>query len=342
MRVLFICPELPKPGSPGSMAPAARQIESLRDAGIEIEGVDMRGIPKLKYLQLLPRICRLAEQVDIIHAHYGYCGWLAHIALLFTPRKPLVMSFMGDDLLGTPINPEGDLSWFSERMVSLNIRLAGLVDCVIVKSQEMAAIVSPVIANVIPNGVDTESFQPMDQNVSRQAIDLPLDIKCVLFPGNPGNPRKGHALARAAILVAERELGEPIKLLPLWGIDPSKVAVTMTACDAMLMTSLIEGSPNVVKEAMACDVPVISVSVGDVKLLLHGVNGCHVCPRDAETLGKQLARTLLTPGCQGRNSIIARGLDLESVARQIVTEYKKVLGELTEVAAHQALEEKEH
>jgi glycosyltransferase involved in cell wall biosynthesis len=342
MRVLFICPELPKPGSPGSMAPAARQIESLRDAGIEIEGVDMRGIPKLKYLQLLPRICRLAEQVDIIHAHYGYCGWLAHIALLFTPRKPLVMSFMGDDLLGTPINPEGDLSWFSERMVSLNIRLAGLVDCVIVKSQEMAAIVSPVIANVIPNGVDTESFQPMDQNVSRQAIDLPLDIKCVLFPGNPGNPRKGHALARAAILVAERELGEPIKLLPLWGIDPSKVAVTMTACDAMLMTSLIEGSPNVVKEAMACDVPVISVPVGDVKLLLHGVNGCHVCPRDAETLGKQLARTLLTPGCQGRNSIIARGLDLESVARQIVTEYKKVLGELTEVAAHQALEEKEH
>ena len=342
MRVLFICPELPSRGSPGSMAPAARQIESLRDAGIEIDGVDMRGIPKLKYLQLLPRICRLAKQVDIIHAHYGYCGWLARIALLFTPRKPLVMSFMGDDLLGTPINPEGNLSWFSKRMVSLNIRLAGVVDCVIVKSQEMAAIVSPVKANVIPNGVDTESFHPMDQNVSRQAIGLPLDIKCVLFPGNPDNPRKGHALARAAILVAERELGEPIKLLPLWGIDPSKVAATMTACNAMLMTSLIEGSPNVVKEAMACDVPIISVPVGDVEQLLHGVNGCHVCPRDAETMGKQLARTLLTPGCEGRNAIIAGGLDLESVARQIVSEYKKVVGELTEVAAHQAPQEEEH
>ena len=341
MRVLFICPELPSPASPGSMAPAARQIESLRDAGIEIDVVDMRGIPKLKYIQLLPLICRLAKQVDIIHAHYGYCGWLARIALLFTPRKPLVMSFMGDDLLGTPINPEGDLSWFSERMISLNIRLAGLVDCVIVKSQEMAAVVDPVNARVIPNGVDIESFHPMDQNVSRQAIGLPPDDKCVLFPGNPDNPRKGHALARAAILVAERELGEPIKLLPLWGVEPSKVVVTMTACDAMLMTSLIEGSPNVVKEAMACEVPVISVPVGDAEQLLHGVSGCHVCPRDAETMGKQLARTLLSPGCEGRNAIIARGLDLQSVARQIVTEYKKVLGELTEVAAHQVLEEKE-
>jgi len=93
---------------------------------------------------------------------------------------------------------------------------------------------------------------------------------------------------------------------------------------------------------MACDVPIISVPVGDVEQLLHGVNGCHVCPRDAETMGKQLARTLLTPGCEGRNAIIAGGLDLESVARQIVSEYKKVVGELTEVAAHQAPQEEEH
>jgi hypothetical protein len=92
---------------------------------------------------------------------------------------------------------------------------------------------------------------------------------------------------------------------------------------------------------MACDALIISVSVGGTEQLLQGVRGCHVCPRDAEIMEKQLARTLLAPGCEGRNSIIARGLDLESVARQIVTEYKKVLGELTEVAAHQVLEEKE-
>ena len=217
MRVLMICPELPSAGSPGSMAPTARQIQSLRDLGIEIDVVDMRGIPKLKYLQIFPRIRRLSKQVDIIHAHYGYCGWLARLASLLTPRKPLVMSFMGDDLLGTPINAAGDLDWFSKCMVSLNIRLAGLVNRVIVKNQEMAEVVAPVKATVIPNGVDLESFKPIDQIISRQEIHLPLDIKCVLFPGNPDNPRKGHSLAAAAILVAERELGEPIKLLPLWG-----------------------------------------------------------------------------------------------------------------------------
>ena len=152
----------------------------------------------------------------------------------------------------------------------------------------------------------------------------------------------GHALASASLLVAEQELGEAIKLLPFQDLALSRVTVAMTACDSVVMTSLIESSPNVVKEATACDDPVISVPVGDVEQLLHGVNGCHVRPRDVETMGKQLARTLLTPGCEGRNAIIARGLDLASVARQIVTEYKKVLGELTEVATHQVLEEKEH
>ena len=80
MRVLMICPELPRTDRPGSMAPCARQIQSLRELGLSIDVVDMRGIPKLKYLQLLPRIRRLARQVDVVHAHFGYCGWLARLA----------------------------------------------------------------------------------------------------------------------------------------------------------------------------------------------------------------------------------------------------------------------
>lgn len=342
MRVLIICPELPSADSPGSMAPAARQIQSLRDMGIEVDVVDMRGIPKLKYLQLLPRVHHLSKKVDIVHAHYGYCGWLARFALLLSQPKPFVISFMGDDLLGTPVNSAGDLSWFSRRMVSSNRRLARLVNCVIVKSQEMAVVVAPVKASIIPNGVDVNTFKPMDKNASRKQLGLHSELKYVLFPGNPDNPRKGYELAAAAILVAEKEIKEPIKLLPLWGVDPSKVAPTMTACDAMVMTSLIEGSPNVVKEAMACNVPIIGVRVGDVEQQLEGVEGCHICPRDAEVIGARLARTLKAPASRGRDAIVARGLDLESIARRILAEYEKVLGEFTSIGNGQKLNEREH
>ncbi len=326
MRVLMICPELPTADCPGSMAPTARQIQSLRDLGIDTQIVDMRGMAKLKYLQVIPRIRRLAKHVDLIHAHFGYCGWLARLAPIGAARQPIVMSFMGDDLLGTPYSAAGDLEWFSQWMVSANIRLARSMDRVIVKSREMADVLAPTPCTIIPNGVDVEAFRPMDRTAAKNEVGLALEQKCVLFPGDPENPRKGHHLALESIAVAEQDLGQPIRLLPLWGVDPSRVALTMNACEAMLMTSLIEGSPNVVKEALACNVPIVGVSVGDVREQLTGVAGCSICPRDPIAIGRQLARTLQTPTCEGRQAILKRKLDLESVAHRVVAEYRHALG----------------
>lgn len=92
---------------------------------------------------------------------------------------------------------------------------------------------------------------------------------------------------------------------------------------------------------MACNVPIISVPVGDVEKLLAGFRGCHVSARDAETTGEQSGRTLLTPGCEGRKAIIAKGLDLQSVARQIIAEYNKTAGLSTDPGALEALAGKE-
>ncbi len=86
----------------------------------------------------------------------------------------------------------------------------------------------------------------------------------------------------------------------------------------MLMVSLIEGSPNVVKEAMACNLNVIGVEVGDVPQLLDGVSGCSVCARDPEEIGGKIAEQLTLPQpCNGREALESRGLSLDSVARQI-------------------------
>jgi glycosyltransferase involved in cell wall biosynthesis len=102
----------------------------------------------------------------------------------------------------------------------------------------------------------------------------------------------------------------------------------MNACDAMLMMSLREGSPNVVKEAMACNLPVVAVPVGDVAELLDGVTGNHVCSYEADELGDALS-LVLTSGVAstGREAMIAKGLDLDGVAQKVINIYKSVLGD---------------
>ncbi len=322
MRVLIIAPALPSPSEPGSMAPAARQIQSLIDLGVTMKVQELRGIPRLKYAQAIPRMLGELAGHDLIHAHYGYCGWLARMQ----PRLPVVISFMGDDLLGTP-NADGSLQLASRCMVNANRRLARWVNQVIVKSAEMAEVVQPVPAHIIPNGVDTHLFQPQDKLQARQELNWDPLGTYVLFPGNPSNPRKGFALADAATRVAQSMIGRSINVINLWGVAPDQVALYMNACNAMWMVSMIEGSPNVVKEAMACNLPVVSVPVGDTVQLLGGVEGNRLANRDSDALGAAMAAILsAAPESAGRQAIMNRGLEMHSVARRILHVYEMALG----------------
>ena len=322
LRVLMISPRLPTAARPGSMAPALRQMESLRRLGIEITIQDMQGLPVVKYGPAIPKMWSRLKNVDLIHAHFGYCGWIGRMQ----SRKPLVVSFMGDDLLGTP-GPSGKTTIFSRAMVGVNKRLSRWADEVIVKSREMADVIAPVACHIVPNGVDTESFRPLEKADARQRLGLALDQTYVLFPGDPNNPRKGYALAEAATREAEKLLGKKVEMLVLWGKHPADVPCCMNACDAMWMTSLIEGSPNVVKEAMACNIPIAAVQVGDVAELLDGVAGYSVCQRDPRELGAAMAQLINMPmKVKGREALFEMGLGIEQVAQRVMGIYRRALG----------------
>jgi glycosyltransferase involved in cell wall biosynthesis len=329
MRILMVTPQLPSQARPGTMAPTARQIESLRALGAEVDVLEVRGARRLKYLQSLGSLWSFARSVDLIHAHFGYCGWIARSHL----RKPVVVSFMGDDLLGTP-DAAGRVSAASNLVVQIDRWVARTVDAVIVKSAEMARIVAPVRAHVIPNGVDLGAFSPMDAADARAALGWPHGKRYVLFAGNPETPRKGFPLARAAAIEAEERMAEPLELVPLARVAPDRVALYMNACDAMLMTSFLEGSPNVVKEAMACNLPVVSVPVGDVPELLADVSGCAVCRRDPHELGGALIQVLQRgQRTNGRVALERKGLDVASVARKVMDVYVDVLARKQRCAA---------
>jgi glycosyltransferase involved in cell wall biosynthesis len=321
MRILMVTPPLPTPDRPGSMAPVARQIDSVRALGVDVDVLEIRGRRRVKYLQSLGSLRSLASSADLVHAHYGYCGWLARSQR----SRPVVVSYMGDDLLGTP-DATGRAGAFSRCVVQADRWLAHAVDAVIVKSAAMARIVEPVKAHVIPNGVDLNVFRPMDTGEARRLIGLAAGTRYVLFPGWPEEPRKGFPLARAVVQEAAGRTSEPLELIPLRGVPPDRVPLYMNACDAMVLTSFWEGSPNVVKEAMACNLPVVSVPVGDVLTLVGDVDGCAVRPREVDALATALLRVVKHPRrTNGRAALERKGLDLPSVARRIVNVYGDVL-----------------
>jgi len=321
MKVLIVTVPLPTKDNPDTTAPLARQIKSLRSIGVKIDVLEIDGIPKLKYLQCLLKLLSRSRQADIVHAHYGFCGWLARCQV----SKPLVVSFMGDDILGTP-DEVGKLTIISKFVVKLDKWFAKFVDAVIVKSAEMADVIKPIKSNVIPNGVDLEAFRPIASQEAKTKLGLHADKRYILFPGNPGNPRKGFSLAKQAVQIASKKINETIEIIALKDVLPTEVPFYMNASDAMIFTSFIEGSPNVIKEAMACNTPIVSVEVGDVTELLAGVSGCAVVPRDPEVLGTALARLLIdgNPG-SGRSALLRQGLDIESVAHKIKNIYSEVV-----------------
>lgn len=322
MRVLMVSLKLPTPDDPNTMAPLALQIESIRQQGIAVDVLEIGGAPKLKYVNAWREIPSRLEGIDLIHAHFGFSGWITKGHGI---DKPVVISYMGSDILGNPYQ-SGRIPWWSQFNVWVNKRLAGSYADVIVKSPEMAEVIAPVPAHVVPNGVDIEHFHPIDKMEARRRLGWDLGKCYVLFPGNPGTPRKGIDMATEAVQQASQLLGDQLEMPILHDVLHDDVPLYMNACDAMLLASVHEGSPNVVKEAMACDLPVVSTPVGDVPLLFKGTTGYATAPREPGPLARALVQSLQSDGpVNGRSTILERGLDLESVARKIVGIYENVL-----------------
>jgi glycosyltransferase involved in cell wall biosynthesis len=204
--------------------------------------------------------------------------------------------------------------------------VARQADAVIVKSVAMAKVLAPLEVHVIPNGVDTDLFRPLDRQASRAQLGWPAERHIVVFPNNPALPVKDFPLAQRVVEQASRRIGKPIDLMPLWGIEPTAMPLYFNAADAILMTSIAEGSPNAVKEALACDAAIVATAVGDIAMQLSGVEGCFAGPRSAETLGEALGAILRNrPAPNGRAALINRGLDLDTVARRVLTVYQDVV-----------------
>jgi glycosyltransferase involved in cell wall biosynthesis len=201
--------------------------------------------------------------------------------------------------------------------------LARLATSVIVKSRQMACKLHMPSAHVIPNGVDLNLFRPMEQAQARKALGLDPGKKFVLFPYNPNEARKRFDLIQDAVSRA-REQVPALELLVARGLPQEQIPLYMNAADVLVMASIFEGSPNAVKEAMATNLPVITVDVGDSAELIGPIAGCHLVPREAAAMAKKIIEVCRRGGrTNGRDWI--RKLSMEAVAEQIVEVYAATL-----------------
>ena len=174
---------------------------------------------------------------------------------------------------------------------------------------------------LIPCGINLEDYPSIDKVDARKQMGLSLSGKYVLFAGAFDNPVKNAPLAKAAMaLVPEAEL------LEMKGFSRSQVAILMQAVDAFLLTSFTEGSPQVIKEALACGCPIVSVDVGDVRERIEGIDGCVISGRDPEALARSIKNALAYEGrTLGRSAIERSRLSSDVIAARIVSVYENLV-----------------
>ena len=322
-RVLVVTNLWPTESDPGYGSFVQAQMESLRPLGVEFDTLFIDGrASRWNYLRGIGRMRALLRKnrYDLVHAHFGLSGWVARCQC----RVPVVVSFMGDDVLGRP-RRDGSITTYGRFLQASSFLLARIVAASIVKSAEMKSRLRLASAEVIPNGVDFNAFRPIDRNEARQALGLDQQKKYVLFPYDPAEQRKRYDLIQAA--VAKAQASDPaIEILHARGVPRERMPLYMNAADVLVLASVFEGSPNAVKEAMAVNLPVVAVDVGDVRELIARTEGCYIVPREVKPMAEKIVEVCRRSARTRGREDIAR-LSIENVARQVVEVYARVTGE---------------
>jgi glycosyltransferase involved in cell wall biosynthesis len=320
VRVLFVTNMWPDHERPWYGSFIYSQARSVRGLGVEVDVLPIRGYAtNWEYLTAARSMVRrnFDGRYDVIHAHYGHSAVVARLDV----RRPLVISYCGDDLLGTPSPRDPSQMTRSSRLLAgAFAQVARVAAATITKSTQMMLELPVSVQarnHVIPNGVDLEMFKPIDQRTARRQLGWDPEETVVLFVGNPAIARKNYVVAEQACALAA------LRLRVAKGVAPDQIPIWMSAADALVHPSWSEGSPNVVKEAMACELPIVATPVGDVQERLQDVDGCHVVAGEPRAFADALLDAVGHHPCTAARAAVA-DLSLDRVARRVVEVYASV------------------
>lgn len=333
---------------PGHFAPfVEEQARALQQQGCEVVFYGVQGKGLLGYLRALPALRRMirAERPDIVHAHYGLSGLLANLQRIV----PVVTTYHGSDINVPSVLRFSKIAmrlsahniFVSQRNVTLALSPNGLITSRLKKRYTL-----------LPCGVNLTDDQLLSRSEARKTLGIDDDAKVVLFAGAFANAVKDAPLAQEAVIELKRMISQPLEgvdssgmllmlssnnnnpryvtdleLKELKGFSRVQVNQLMCAANCLLLTSKTEGSPQVIKEAMACGCPIVSVDVGDVAERVSGVEGCYIVPtREPKDIAEALQKAITFEGkTTGRERILEMGLSNEQVAERLMAIYESIV-----------------
>jgi len=285
------------------------QGEALSALGLKVSYFAVKGKGFKGYLSSLPRLKKAINdnRIDIIHAHYGFCGALS----ILQHSVPVIITFHN----GETLTKKGKvISSLAARFSSYNIFVAQHIH------DKLYFI--PEGYSIIPCGIDMKRLPLLDKQETVRALGLPEGIPNILFGGSFSNARKNYPLAKEAI----ERLPFRVNLIEMKGFSREQVNKLLCACDLFLLPTKSEGSPQVVKEALACNCPIVATEVADIPQLLSGVKNSYTTGFDAAEIASRIERVLQDgERSDGRKKISELGLDNPQIADKLLAIYEKVL-----------------
>ncbi len=321
LKVLFITTEWPTKAHPGHVPFLVQYAEALRKQGVEVEVYHFHGRANpLNYIQAWFDVRKQPfwSEAELIHAHWGQSAFIT----LFS-RKPLVITFHGSDLQGI-VSHHGKYNLKGKLLVTFNRWMARKAKVCIAVSKRLRQLLPDKCqtVEVIPMGIDLDLFEPMDTLSCRQALGIDPHKRYLLFVSDPKRSEKRFSLAKQAFAAADLQNAE---LLVVCDQPYDKIPLYLNAGDLLLLTSSHEGSPVILKEALACNLPVVSVDVGDAREKLENIPGCVVCEDDdPQTIAQAITQALdYKQTIHGRDSVLDLSWDL--IAQRTIAVYNQAL-----------------
>jgi len=307
LRVLVLTNMYPSPTRPIHGTFVAEQVDSLRQRGLHIDVLFVDGpASRWNYLRGVGQLRRiLRTPYDLIHAHYVFCGVIA----LMQRRLPVVVTHHGI---------EAQIGWTAP----LCRAVSRAAQATIATSTRVARGLALSEVTLLPCGVNVTLFAPMPQVEARAALGLPVATPLVLFVGTP-RPEKRLSLIEMAVDQLRQRVPD-VRLLAVHNAPREQIPLYMNACDVLVLASVAEGAPMVVREALACNLPLVSTDVGDVRELCADLPGHFIAAADATDLAAKLQQAI-TFGSRthGRDAILP--WSLERVAERVQQVYQNAL-----------------
>jgi teichuronic acid biosynthesis glycosyltransferase TuaC len=303
LKVLIVCSQNHEWGIASFIT---EQVEALVKLGIEVDYFHIRQKGIVGYLRnYLPMRQKLKKKrYDLVHAHYGLSGLLATLQR----RVPVIVTYHGSDI-------NNRYHRFFSKIAMLLARFNIFVHA------NIRGNCKPSQSAIIPCGIDMGQFYPVSRGQACLQLNLSPDSQYVLFAGAFDRAVKNPALAKAAVALTRNQP----QLIELKNYSRDEVRSLMSACSLLLVSSFSETGPLVVKEALACGCPVVSVDVGDVQQVLHNLKSSYLVPREPEAMAEKI--DLILNGNNGsaqRDQIIDSQFDNNIIAEEIMTIYREI------------------